>query len=158
MVVTKEIRFADIFRRINSTTYAVPKFQRGYSWGIEQITDFWEDLVSVNAKDDGTRHFFGVIYCSSFDDLRYQIVDGQQRITTAAIFLICARDYFYQYKDTASKDPEEILKAANAKRNYEDIQYSLYQLDKKHQPDLFKFYLTLSRTNKEFFVKKIVPE
>jgi uncharacterized protein with ParB-like and HNH nuclease domain len=158
MVVTKEIRFADIFRRINSTTYAVPKFQRGYSWGNEQITDFWDDLVAVNDKDDGSRHFFGVIYCSSLDDLKYQIVDGQQRITTAAIFLICARDYFYQYKDTASKDPEEILKAANAKRNYEDIQFSLYQLDKKHQPDLFKFYLTLSRTNKDFFVKKIVPE
>ena len=158
MVDSQDVRFGNIFRRLNSVTYAVPKYQRGYSWGADQTTDFWDDLVTVDKKDNDQAHFFGVIYCSSPNKMRYDIVDGQQRITTAAIFLICARDYFFQYKDTASKDPKEIINAEKAKTNYEFLQSCLYQLDKEHQPDPHKFYLTLSRTNEAFFKKKIIPE
>jgi hypothetical protein len=76
--------------------YEVPNFQRPYSWSIEQLEDFWDDVVL--AKGD---FFFGstVTWVSKkrnlFNDT-YSIIDGQQRLTTSAIILSVIRDSFMQ--------------------------------------------------------------
>ena len=88
----------------NEKFFRIPDFQRGYSWGINQLEDFWEDLT--NLKDDSF-HYTGLLTIESIekksvksienwqDDLwlfergfgAYYLIDGQQRLTTSIILI-----------------------------------------------------------------------
>jgi hypothetical protein len=74
----------------------VPQFQRAYAWVREpHLRNFIEDLHS-HPSDPDRRYFFGTILltraktidCADFAG--YDVVDGQQRLTTACIFMGCA--------------------------------------------------------------------
>ena len=72
--------------------YLVPRFQREYSWGKEEIDEIWDDdsqEISVRGKQEKNEEYFiGCIVLVGEDSKRdYLIVDGQQRLTTLTIFL-----------------------------------------------------------------------
>lgn len=88
----------DIF---NQKIFRIPDFQRGYAWGEKQLTEFWEDLISLDSKRS---HYTGVISIKKVPNsvtenwtdekwileqryAAYYVVDGQQRLTTVSIFL-----------------------------------------------------------------------
>ena len=64
--------------------YIIPSYQRGYAWEKKQIEDFWNDLENTSAKK---KHFFGTFFLEQKGENLYDVVDGQQRLTTLAIFL-----------------------------------------------------------------------
>ncbi|MBQ7905099.1 MAG: DUF262 domain-containing protein [Spirochaetaceae bacterium] len=66
--------------------YIIPDYQRGYSWQDNQIEDFWEDITSAFEKK--VKHYFGTVYLKSIQDGVYEVIDGQQRLTTLFVFLI----------------------------------------------------------------------
>ena len=68
-----------------SDNYYIPMNQRDYSWGEEQLEDFWEDLLSVKNHPD-RQHFFGQVVVYTNNRKKY-IIDGQQRTVTSMIFL-----------------------------------------------------------------------
>jgi hypothetical protein len=71
----------------------VPLYQRSYAWGEDQVSDFCSDLR--NAFNASPReHFMGTIVLSEGDDGRSMIIDGQQRLATAALFIAAIRDYY----------------------------------------------------------------
>ncbi|KXA95586.1 hypothetical protein AKJ36_00135 [candidate division MSBL1 archaeon SCGC-AAA259I07] len=64
-------------------SFKVPKYQRNYSWDEENQEDLWRDLENI-----GSDHFFGTIILEETDeDGAYNVVDGQQRLTTVLILL-----------------------------------------------------------------------
>lgn len=76
--------------------FRVPDYQRGYAWEQRQVSEFLEDLELLN----GSRpHYTGTVVlhqsadspkCSDDGGTRYdrvQIVDGQQRLTTAVVLI-----------------------------------------------------------------------
>lgn len=74
--------------------YVVPNFQRPYSWDIDELDDYWADVVLAQGD-----FFFGstVTWESESRELfnnSYSIIDGQQRLTTSAIILSVIRDAF----------------------------------------------------------------
>lgn len=91
----------DIF---NECIFRIPDFQRGYSWELSNLEDFWEDLKIL--KEDRV-HYTGVLTVQALqksqvetmdvwkDDLwlfdggvkAYYLIDGQQRLTTAIILV-----------------------------------------------------------------------
>jgi uncharacterized protein with ParB-like and HNH nuclease domain len=40
------------------TLYAVPIFQRSYSWEKKQVSDFWTDLCSMYSNTDPDKSYF----------------------------------------------------------------------------------------------------
>ena len=87
----------------NERIFRIPDFQRGYSWQEPQLDDFWDDVT--NLKKDKI-HYTGLLTVEPVkktevekiekwrDDLwllenvtAYYIIDGQQRLTTAIIFI-----------------------------------------------------------------------
>jgi hypothetical protein len=81
--------------------YIVPEYQRQYSWGEEQWQDLWDDLLELEQSHS---HFLGSIVFvernTKFDETdEYEIVDGQQRITTISILLCALREYYKQKGD-----------------------------------------------------------
>ncbi len=70
----------------NDKSYIVPNFQRDYSWEIEQITELWQDIERM--RSEKIQHFMGYLVLQSQDSKKFEIVDGQQRITTITLIII----------------------------------------------------------------------
>ncbi len=68
----------------------IPKFQREYRWSKKQVLSFVEDAHS-NFKQDAMSYFGGTTAYGErdFESKTLNVVDGQQRITTAYL-LLCA--------------------------------------------------------------------
>ncbi|MFT4396402.1 DUF262 domain-containing protein [Gordonia lacunae] len=67
-----------------SSRFEVPRFQRNYSWRIDQeLSDFWNDL-SLNPKDSS--YFMGIlIVTENTTENLLSIVDGQQRTISLSL-------------------------------------------------------------------------
>ena len=85
------------FLGTENTRFVIPMFQRVYSWDARQCTELWEDIMRAGADDstaDAEPHFMGMILYSSETEsfngnAQLNIIDGQQRVTTASL-LLCA--------------------------------------------------------------------
>lgn len=79
----------------NGLRYEIPKFQRDYTWEIEQWDNLWHD-INVLRKNEESDHYMGYLVLQSSDDKNFQIIDGQQRLTTLSILdlavLKCLKD------------------------------------------------------------------
>lgn len=77
---------------MGSTTVSVPSFQRNYSWTKDQINQFLEDVY--DSASTGTGHFWGPVVFLRLqnEENNLQVIDGQQRLTTAFIFISILRD------------------------------------------------------------------
>lgn len=74
--------------------FDIPVFQRKYDWRTENCQQLLNDLDALNLSigSDGQRanHFFGSLVAKSSGDgakIIFQIIDGQQRITTVTLLL-----------------------------------------------------------------------
>lgn len=130
----------------NHAQYAIPSYQRGYAWEKSHIEEFLDDLEYASDGDNGVHeHFFGSILLalpSSHTDTDIKIIDGQQRITTTLLFLVCARNFFYTQKDNSTKIAEY----------YERLEKIIYATPANTDPNLNKPRLTLSKPNKNLFL------
>lgn len=80
--------------------YLVPSYQREYVWQKEQVKEFFEDIYGEFSDSDSgstSEYFIGSIIVCNRDSL-YEVIDGQQRITTAYIVLCAIRDYLQEIK------------------------------------------------------------
>ena len=73
--------------------FQVPIFQRDYVWGTEQWEDFWADVVSAKPKYGG-----GIVLRDIGRD-RYEVIDGQQRLTTVCLFAVAALRTLHNAKE-----------------------------------------------------------
>jgi hypothetical protein len=66
---------------ISNSTFEVPQFQREYSWGEDEVSDFWTDLRN---NIDSDSYFLGLVILTD-DPERKHVVDGQQRLITLSL-------------------------------------------------------------------------
>ena len=67
-------------------SYIIPVYQRAYSWEEEQWNAFLEDLVEQAEGEND--YFYGNILLETIKKGKeYEIIDGQQRLTTLTIFM-----------------------------------------------------------------------
>ena len=79
----------------NNIQYEIPFFQRSYVWEEENWQTFWDHLeTEVEAYNNGetSEHFIGTIITKqkesqALGEIKVELIDGQQRLTTVAIFL-----------------------------------------------------------------------
>ena len=119
MLATQQ-QYSNILNPANPNEhYHVPKYQRAYSWGQTN----WEKLFD-DISDNDPGHFIGSIICVRNDahtqpgfDTIYELIDGQQRMTTLSLFLTAIYAKFGQWIELnrASLDEDE-LNEINAKK------------------------------------------
>ena len=61
--------------------YVMPAIQRPYSWGSKEIEEFCQDMFNSVSRG----HVFGVIKLAK-NGTKFEVVDGQQRLTAALLF------------------------------------------------------------------------
>ncbi len=79
--------------------YQIPRYQRPYSWGDEQLEKLWDDLTE--SYESESNYFLGsVITAKPEESSTYlDIVDGQQRLTTLTIMMCVYRDLYPSIND-----------------------------------------------------------
>ncbi|WP_342370330.1 DUF262 domain-containing protein [Helicobacter pylori] len=67
----------------------MPNYQRDYAWKDKNFKDLWEDLEEAIDNKKGYGHFIGTMVVAKNEDNKklYDIIDGQQRITTIFMLL-----------------------------------------------------------------------
>src|ERR1700734_2317718 len=121
----KPVPFERLFQE---KIFRIPDYQRGYAWQREQLQTFWEDLVNLNG---GRLHYTGVITLTEVssssiprdskefwlvDDHSYRlyhVVDGQQRLTTAVIFIQAFADFLRALPNHRGKPMTDIYVTDN---------------------------------------------
>jgi Protein of unknown function DUF262/Protein of unknown function (DUF1524) len=96
----------------------VPQFQRAYAWERDpHLRNFVDDLSSHPAEA-GQKYFFGTILLTRAKTMDastftgYDVVDGQQRLTTACIFIATGILRLYEtpeFKDVADDYSERFI-------------------------------------------------
>ena len=71
----------------NGIKYEIPKFQRDYTWETEHWDDLWQDVLQLVSNEE-TEHYMGYLVLQTTDNKNYQIIDGQQRLTTMSIIIL----------------------------------------------------------------------
>ena len=97
--------FAEVMS--NGKSYTVPAFQRDYTWEEEQLDEFWQDICHI--KESENQHFMGYLVLQSADNKFFQIIDGQQRITTVTLIIVAALARFNELiaQDVEAGDNEK---------------------------------------------------
>ncbi len=103
--------------------FRIPDFQRGYAWQVENLKDFWEDLINLL---DGRSHYMDVLTLKEVPSSEikksekeywlvedhsykmYQIVDGQQRLATFIILLQAFIEFIRQLPENRNKTDENV--------------------------------------------------
>lgn len=72
------IAVSDLFANV---TYQIPIYQRNYAWTEKQIIQLIEDIEgSIDSSDKN--YFLGNLIVNQVDNNVYEVIDGQQRLTT----------------------------------------------------------------------------
>ena len=74
----KIVPVSDVFANIN---YLVPIYQRNYAWSETQIEQLIEDIES-SIDGFNKNYFLGNLIVNQMDNNVYEVIDGQQRLTT----------------------------------------------------------------------------
>jgi len=95
------------FRKLigNGLTYHIPRFQRDYSWTDSEWEDLWLDLIGTLQPGGEPAHYMGYLVLQSGDDKTFEVIDGQQRLTTVSIIVLAAMKNMQRLID-AGNDPE----------------------------------------------------
>lgn len=72
--------------------YSVPSYQRSYDWGKGELQELIDDLKQIKGDPDN-KLFLGNFIFDVSDEEAYEIVDGQQRMTTMSILFIALREH-----------------------------------------------------------------
>lgn len=125
---TKQKQISEIFPNDRDLIYEIPKYQRKYTWGVNEWEMLFNDVIE---NDDG--YFLGSTICvakpgSIFDAITSEVIDGQQRMTSISILLAVLYSKIASHRDELDDDEKTDLN--NIKREL------AYKRDGKYYPKL----------------------
>ena len=92
--------------------FYVPEYQRNYAWEDKQINDFFDDF-KTNYNGANKKYYYGTILLQSIENEgskeKFDIVDGQQRLTTLIVFIKCVLDRIAKIKNRSDSFDDEAL-------------------------------------------------
>lgn len=88
-IKVKEIDIKFLFRDF---WFNVPSYQRPYVWGKDNINELLDDILYAFENDSQDTYFMGALVLQNKENDEYDILDGQQRLTTLALLLATIRD------------------------------------------------------------------
>lgn len=80
---------------LEGMSFYVPSYQRGYRWTVAEVTAFLEDIYSIASNDSKVEYNYCLqpLILKKRKDGSFEVVDGQQRLTTIFIFFKVVHKY-----------------------------------------------------------------
>lgn len=141
----------DTYRKLmgNGLTYRIPRFQRDYSWTEEEWEDLWMDILGTIKPGGEPAHYMGYLVLQSENDKIFDVIDGQQRLTTMNLIVLAVLKNL-QRLIAGKNDPD------NNQRRLDQIRQTyIGYLDPVTLVSRSK--LTLNRNNDNYFQTYLVP-
>ncbi|GGZ75982.1 hypothetical protein GCM10007161_03750 [Ignatzschineria indica] len=82
----RELSIGELFKEPN-TAYMIPMYQRNYAWREAEIEQLIEDIESY-VNGDQKKYYIGTLVVYQRDDGIFEVIDGQQRLTTLTLILL----------------------------------------------------------------------
>lgn len=83
IVQPQEFSVEDVFK---GTDYVVPVYQRNYAWTKDEIEQLLDDINDVPDGFKG-KYYLGSLIVNQLDTNVFEVIDGQQRLTTLYLLL-----------------------------------------------------------------------
>ena len=88
----------NLLELFNGKIFRIPDYQRGYAWEEKQLQELWDDVEEIPEESgEFKKHYTGTIYLEEIVAHEnekwlsavkyYDVVDGQQRLTTISILI-----------------------------------------------------------------------
>ncbi len=131
---------------LKTKRFKVPAYQRSYAWEIEHVEALLND-VHDSIKNKEHEYFLGSLVVTGQSDKRYEVVDGQQRLTTVSLLIAAIKDIFKRDGDNevvASVKTEFLASTDRKSREKEpklilnEVDNALYQELIESIPDVIK--------------------
>ena len=120
--VNKEAGLKSIYE-LRNYKFVIESYQRGYRWDSKQVTELLEDLLEFQ-KTGNNLYCLQPIIVRKVDENKYELIDGQQRLTTIYILLkfLKQEEYLYgiEYKRPNSK---EFLENIESEENINNLDF-----------------------------------
>lgn len=131
-----------VIREIFNMWYCIPDYQRAYVWDTDQVRDLLDDTISAYRENKEAQYFLGSMvlkinekFENNVSYTEYELLDGQQRITTVFLILACMRDmltdypqyqnslagFVYQAEDAILQQPERMRIIFNIRSDVRDF-------------------------------------
>ena len=79
----------EIIKAFRDFSYVIPDYQREYIWKEKNVSQLLNDIHDEYLDDRDSEYFIGSIVVTKRDSGAFEVIDGQQRLTTLFISL-CA--------------------------------------------------------------------
>lgn len=99
-----DIYIKDVFKSF----YLVPDYQREYVWESEQVEQLLNDInTGFSAETKNTPEYFigSIVVCPREKNI-FELIDGQQRMTTLFLIICAIRDYIHPLDEEYAKNIE----------------------------------------------------
>ena len=105
--------------------YIVPDYQREYVWKDEQVERLLSDLIEAFEDDPNKSYFLGTIVTFASGGNTFELIDGQQRLTTFFI-LLCAIKHIYKTRNDNTSVFDNLIYSSKINADGETVnQYHL---------------------------------
>lgn len=111
---SKNICIGDVFKSF----YVVPDYQREYVWESEHVEQLLNDIDTDNASE----YFIGSIVVCRRETETFELIDGQQRMTTLFLIICAIRNHIKSLTQEHSDDIKRILEYIN--QQIKNVKYS----------------------------------
>jgi hypothetical protein len=133
----------------DASKYVIPIYQRNYSWDEVEISQLLEDIKSAAERKDD--YYLGNLIVSKKDD-RYDVIDGQQRLTTLYILCKCLsipvheKSLTFQIRDVYNDTLKNLLDLSKTigtpdEKTYSEEIFRGYNIIKNHLSEKIKNHL-----------------
>lgn len=134
-IVSNKVKLMDLFSK--EFWFLIPEYQRSYVWGNDNIMELMDDLVFAYENKSDKEYFLGSLVLKKIENKdfpEFEVLDGQQRLTTFFIMMAVLRDLveevdfkstihskIYQKKDILQKIPERSRITYKIRENIDDF-------------------------------------
>jgi uncharacterized protein with ParB-like and HNH nuclease domain len=133
----------------NGLTYNIPRFQRDYSWTEDEWEDLWVDILGTIQEGGEPAHYMGYLVLQSQDEKSFDVIDGQQRLTTLTLIVLATLKNLKRLIEEGKSSEQNQQRLDQIRQTY--IGY----LDPVTLISRTK--LTLNRNNDNYFQNYLVP-
>ena len=83
---------------IKSKKFRVPAYQRSYAWETDHVDALLNDIRDALTNKE-KEYFLGSIVLTSSSNGRFEVIDGQQRLTTVSLIISAIKNIFRSFED-----------------------------------------------------------
>ena len=117
----KEVSIRELFAGNEKCVYEIPIYQRNYAWEKDEIAALIQDVYDSFLKDSKKVYYIGTLVTFHKGDNVFEIIDGQQRLTTIRLILdALGEPYSNRLTYRARKKSDDTLKSIKNTANLEE--------------------------------------